>query len=95
MAKAMPGDPAISTRQVAERLVSTAQRSIGTPTRVRNAPLSVRKRAAIRLIPWSLSKEILGRGIRKQVVGTGVGVKSLILVPGTPEGPDSEKTFLR
>ena len=34
MTEAMTADPAISTRQVAERLVSTARRSIGTPTLV-------------------------------------------------------------
>ena len=41
MAKAMTADPAISTRQVAEQFGIHARRSIGTSTRVRNAPLSV------------------------------------------------------
>ena len=44
MAEVMTADPAISTRQVAEQLVSTARRSIGTSTLVRNAPLSVQNR---------------------------------------------------
>ena len=94
MAEAMTADPAISILQVAERLGSTARRSISAQRSSERLRLAC-KIAPIRLIPESLSKEILGARDKQQVVGTGVGVKSLILVPGTPEGPDSEKTLLR